>query len=55
MTDLARTISQRHPGVNCVFGVGTEHINRKGSAVSYDAEHFELCFLKNAPSDEEDF
>ena len=54
MTDLARKISRRHPGLNCVFRVSTEHIHRKGSTDSYDEEHFELSFLKNAPSDGED-
>ena len=55
MTDLAKKVSRRHPGVNCVFRASTEHINHHGSTASRDVEHFELSFLKYAPSDEEDF
>ena len=55
MTDLAKQVSRRHPGVNCVFRVSTEHIHGNGSTASHDDEHFELSFLKNAPSDGEDF
>ena len=53
MTDLAEKVTRRHPGVNCVFRVVTEHIHRNGSRDSHDEEHFELSFLKNVPSDEE--